>query len=553
MGAKVQDVVAGGGTLVLSLSATAWHNDVGADTAATTALLNGLSSLQSEVAGWNAVVAPGLTFAHVTRESDTVVTITFPAFAGYGVTSGEVIVVSVAGQTLADGALLSDVSLDISAPIVDWAWAGGLRADGFFVAAGFAAVQGAVTLQVARDETLQSVVFESAATATVALASDGAPLNVARFDVAGLLPDQTYFYAAAVNGVPDRDYVGRLKTPVPALSTADFRVVFGSCSNPGLTDPDGVFDAVEVASPLLFVHMGDLHYEDIANDDVARARASIRTHLLLPKVASLYRNTPISYTYDDHDFGPDNNHQGTASFASFAANSAAAYRDLVPHYPIAHPAGVGWTQGIAQSWTIGRVRFLMPDLRVHRAVGASPGTILGDGRTTNGFTSWDQKQWLKDQLDQAQADSIKLVVLISASTLLASDGNAWRGQGDWASELTEILSHGTLPGMPELLLVCGDTHATGFDDGTNIAAAFGVAVPHIAASPLRNAGFGGSGPYSWRGVDSETNNRSQTFVVVDFRDDGGDRVMWTATPRDGNGVTFAGSKGGPFSNTDLSS
>ncbi len=551
VGARKQDVIDGGGTLVLSLSAARWHGDVGGNTAATTALLGGIVSMQSEVAGWNAVVSPGLTFADVTRDSDSVVTISLPAHVGYDLVASEVISVAVPGAALMGGEALAAVSFGVSAPVVAWAWSGGLRADGFAVVAGLEDAQGTMTLRVATDEAMESVVFESAAIASGVLASDGVPLNVGRFDVSGLQPDQIYFYAIATNGVVDRDYIGRVVTCGLPLIAADFRLVFGSCSDPGLSDPDGAFDAVEAAVPLVFVHMGDLHYESIANDDLARAREGIRRHLVLPKVASLYRHAPIAYTYDDHDFGPNDSHQGTASFASFAANSSTAYRDLVPHYPLAHPDGTGWTQGVAQAWTMGRVRFVMPDLRVHRSVNTSPGTVLGDGRTTGGFASWDQKQWLKDQFDQARNDGIKLVVLISSSVLLGPNANAWKSDADWVAELTEVLSYGAAPGMPELLVMCGDAHATAFDDGTNVDTVFGVSLAHIVASPLRNIGFAGTGPYSWRGVDSESNTQSQAFVVVDFHDDGGDRVIWTATPRGGNGATFGGVKGGPFSNADL--
>ena len=106
-----------------------------------------------------------------------------------------------------------------------------------------------------------------------------------------------------------------------------------------------------------------------------------------------------------------------AGFTAFMSNTLTAYRDLVPHYPLAQPIAAGWAQSNAQVFTIGRVRFLMPDLRTFRNQTVSPATTLGDGRTTSGFASWDQKQWLLDQLSTAQSDGIKLVVLLSSSTM----------------------------------------------------------------------------------------------------------------------------------------
>ncbi len=551
IGARDSDIVAGGGSLVIHLRGAQWHGDVGSDSAATTALVAGLTSAEADPGGWNAVVAPTLGFTAVTRDSDHVVTIDLPAAAGYGPAAGEVVSVALPSAALAGGGTVPAATFDIATSTVDRAWAGALTATGFVAVAETLAAQAAVTLQVGVDPELKSLVHEGAATATTALAGADGTYHIGRFAAEGLWPGRLYYYGFAVNGVPDRDRIGQLVTPGPAGQPADFRMVFGSCSDPDLADPDGVFGAIKAAEPLMFVHMGDLHYDSVAVDNLPAARTGLHRHTALGAAASLYRRAAIAYTYDDHDSGPDNNHQGTANFAAFMANSGQAYREMVPHFAPAQPAGVGWTQGIGQAWTVGRVRFVMPDLRVHRAIGAAPGTVLGDGRTTGGFAAWNQKQWVKDQFDQARDQGIKLVVLISASALLSSDGNGWRSQTDWANELGEVLSHGMGNGMPELLVVCGDAHATGFDDGTSVEAAFGAKVAHICASPLRRSGFAGSGPYQWLGTDTETSDQDRSFVVVDFEDYGGARVKWTATPRDGNGNTFAGNKGGPFCNFDL--
>lgn len=549
--ARDSDVVAGGGTLVVHLRGARWHADVGSNSAATTALLAGLASAEADPAGWNAVVTPLLDFNAVTRDGDKVVTITLPVAGGYGPAAGEVVSLAVPPAALAGGEAVAAVGFGISVRTVDRAWAGGLTDTGFVAVVETLAAQTAGALWVAVEPTLTSLVTQSAPVATGALVGADGTYHVARLAVAGLAPGRSYYYGFAINGVPDLDHVGTLRTPEAAGLPTDFRVVFGSCSDPGLSNPDGAFGAIKNTGALMFVHMGDLHYEDIGVDNLAAARTGLHKHTGLAGVASLYRGMPVAYTYDDHDSGPDNNHQGTANFAAFMANTSQAYREMVPHFVLAQPGGVGWTPGVAQAWTLGRVRFLMPDLRVHRAVGAAPGTILGDGRTTGGFASWDQKQWLKSQLDLARDGGIKLVVIVSASVLLSGGGNGWRSHADWISELGEVLGHGLGGGRPELLVVCGDAHATGFDDGGSVEAAFGVRVAHICASPLRKSGASGSGPYRWRGIDTETNNQSQSFVVVDFEDDGGARVKWTATPRAGNGSSFAGDKGGPFSNFDL--
>ena len=99
-GATEAEIVAGGETLVITLTGDTWEATVGADNAITTALINGLDSAQSEANGWDAVVKAGLTHTAVARTSDTIVTITLPAFGSYDITATETITVTVPASAL---------------------------------------------------------------------------------------------------------------------------------------------------------------------------------------------------------------------------------------------------------------------------------------------------------------------------------------------------------------------------------------------------------------------------------------------------------------------
>jgi hypothetical protein len=94
-GSREEDIRAGGKTLIITLTGLTWDADIGSDNTQTTALINGLDSAQSEGTGWDAVVKAGLTFSNVTRNSDTVVTIAFPAFATYYISAPEVITATI--------------------------------------------------------------------------------------------------------------------------------------------------------------------------------------------------------------------------------------------------------------------------------------------------------------------------------------------------------------------------------------------------------------------------------------------------------------------------
>ena len=94
-------IVAGGETLIITLTNDTWEATIGGDNAKTTALIDGIDSAQSEDTGWNAEVQANLDFNDVTRTSDTVVTITLGAEANYAITANETVTVTVPATAVA--------------------------------------------------------------------------------------------------------------------------------------------------------------------------------------------------------------------------------------------------------------------------------------------------------------------------------------------------------------------------------------------------------------------------------------------------------------------
>ena len=88
-------VVAGGKTIVITLSGDTWVDAGATFEAERQAIIDGLTSAQSEVAGWNAEVRDNMAVTDVVRTSATVVTITLPASASYAVDAPETITVTV--------------------------------------------------------------------------------------------------------------------------------------------------------------------------------------------------------------------------------------------------------------------------------------------------------------------------------------------------------------------------------------------------------------------------------------------------------------------------
>ena len=94
-------VVAGGETTTITLNNDTWAATLGADNAITDAFIAGFDSDGVESNGWNNTVRDAsLTFNEITRTSDTVVTIVWPATPAYDADTDETITVTLDASTL---------------------------------------------------------------------------------------------------------------------------------------------------------------------------------------------------------------------------------------------------------------------------------------------------------------------------------------------------------------------------------------------------------------------------------------------------------------------
>ena len=98
------DIVAGGKTLIITLTNDTW---IAAGAASFDLqrqnIINGVTSAQSEVLGWNLVPKALQSVTGVVRTSDTVVTITWDAFPTYNITATETITVTAPATAITGG------------------------------------------------------------------------------------------------------------------------------------------------------------------------------------------------------------------------------------------------------------------------------------------------------------------------------------------------------------------------------------------------------------------------------------------------------------------
>lgn len=99
-GIAEDDITAGGKTIIITLTGDTWVTAGATFDAQRQNIIDGLDSAQSELTGWNNEVRDNEVVTAVVRTSDTVVTITLTAQAGYDITAQETITVTVPNTAL---------------------------------------------------------------------------------------------------------------------------------------------------------------------------------------------------------------------------------------------------------------------------------------------------------------------------------------------------------------------------------------------------------------------------------------------------------------------
>jgi membrane-associated phospholipid phosphatase len=363
--------------------------------------------------------------------------------------------------------------------LVEWAWSGAVEPDGFQVVA---------RLHGDHERAVLVVEPTGGGAATRSAPVDVPASRVVRLTSTGLAAGVEHRWTVEVDGVLDGAR-GSGRTGTAPSDPADLRIAVASCAQTGSSGQ--VFDTIREADPDIFLQMGDFHYGNLASNDLDRYRSLLEQVVTAPAQAALYREVPIAYVWDDHDYG--GNDADSSSPSREAA--LAGYREMVPS--LVAPAGP-----INQAFTLGRVRIVMTDLRSAR----TPDTMMGA----------EQLRWFLDEIRTASR-SHALVLWVSSVPWIAP---AEPGRDDWggyADERDEILAAIRAASIENLVIVSGDAHMVALDDGRNSGG-----IPVLQAAALDRPGNVRGGPYS-----DGTYPGGGQFGLVDVRDDGGEHIEVT--------------------------
>jgi alkaline phosphatase D len=317
--------------------------------------------------------------------------------------------------------------------------------------------------------------------------------------ISGLSPATKYYYGVESGAVADTsvDDIGSFTT----LSAGFFSFYFvtASCC---YNSNHAVYDVIRNSQPLFFSCMGDLHYGD-PNSDTIDIHRNMYESLVLsqPAAAALFKEVPLDYVWDDHDFSGNN----SDSTALGKENAWQAYREYVPHYPL--PSG---NAGIYHSFVVGRVRFILTDLR--------------SDRYGNSMLGAQQKLWFKNECVAAR-DSQQIIGWISTTTW---NGNHPENWGGYPAERTELANFFRDNQIENMFIICGDAHMLGIDDGTNGDFSTVISTPYrypiFNAAALNKTGSYKGGIFSEGGVFLNPSIYDGQFGLVQVIDTGGSSI-----------------------------
>ncbi len=380
---------------------------------------------------------------------------------------------------------------------VIYSWSGAITFNSAKVNAKMSDTSATIRLVVDDDSTFSSPNF------SIYYSVDSSTNYMVSMDINGLAQQTKYFYAVEAGGVIDlsAEDVGSFKTF--ANGPFSYSFVIGSCI---INGEHKVFDVMKNMSPSFYINMGDLHYENPnSGTDINIHRLPYENAVLSKtKFSQFLKNVPITYVWDDHDFSGNN------SDSSFVGkeNARIAYHEYVPHYPLAF--GFGPTKPIAQSFTVGRVHFILTDLRSERY--------------TFQIMKPAQRAWFESECLYARDNNLIIAWMSTYS---------WYGTGtdNWAffsSERTDINDFFYCNDIKNLFILSGDAHMLAIDNGINgnfsSSSCPSYSYPVFQAAAIVNGGSYKGGVFSEGGYFMNPDNTVGQFGKVDVYDSGGDSI-----------------------------
>jgi PhoD-like phosphatase len=311
-------------------------------------------------------------------------------------------------------------------------------------------------------------------------------LGYVRYTVSGLASHTQYYYQlmdTPSGGIETAiGNVGQSRTLPPSGSAQSFTVALVSCiAEQDTTTPPALDVAMSDWNGYaadLNIFTGDFDYSGTTSTDtptqVGIFEQQIATY---GQLATMVSQNWGYYCRSDHEAGPDNGDSDNA----YTATNIAAAQQVFPQGVLGDTVNTP-VHGLYQTWVVGRVRFIMIDIR---NTDRSPGSNTDNSsKTMLGAT---QLAWLEAQLIQPEPLKVIIsdVAWMGPATITNGPDKWWSYDTERQAILAYIAANAAQ--VQGLMLWHGDTHLVGCTPGT--ANAYG-GFPVYCAAPLLNVGGG---------------------------------------------------------------
>jgi phosphodiesterase/alkaline phosphatase D-like protein len=394
---------------------------------------------------------------------------------------------------------------------VIYMWSGALQPTSATVVAKVTSASTTCKLVVSTSPTLTSPLLSASATAS------SSNNFMAKMTITGLASNTTYYYAVQSNGITDNstDDIGTFKTPVSGPFSFKFTV--GSCA---VNSNHQAYTVMKNKAPLFHMSTGDFHYANPNSSSNINVHRLPYEQNMLSQAPSrnFFLSTALAYMWDDHDYSGNNSNGSSAG----KINARLAYQEYVPHYPLV--AGSG-NVPIYQSFTIGRIRFILCDLRSER--------------TSSVIMSATQKSWFKNECLYARNNNL-MIAWITGVSFGGNQSDNWGGYTTVRTELSNFFRDNDIRNM---FILSGDAHMLAIDNGSNHDFSTGSNnsndYPVFQAAGVNNSGSTKGGTYSEGGTFPNPSSSTGQYGVVEVTDTGGSSmtVKFTGYRTSGNTTT----------------
>jgi hypothetical protein len=335
--------------------------------------------------------------------------------------------------------------------------------------------------------------------------------NLIKFSVDGLNLNTKYFARLLNSGF---NTVGNSVASFSTPGEGSFKFAFASCSTSNLNSASNAIIYDNIANKAInneldfFIHLGDMHYRDIATNNEADFHKAFDDVFNAPRQNNCWKNLPMYYMWDDHDYGPNDTDKNNPSRQA----AIAAYRRRVPHPELAKN---GPEDSPYYSFIRGRVRFIVTDIRSERE---PKGTYPSNSQSQQVFSP-QQKEWFFNELLTAK-DNNQIIIWANTKPWVSSieDGkDDWGGYHAARLEIVNFINQNNLNNR--IVIISGDMHALAYDDGSSFNNFGNLKVCHAAA--LDQTGSSKGGPYTLGPIRIPPNGSVSQYGIIEINDSGG--------------------------------